>query len=55
MPTIKHGPIVNKTEFWSRNSVKIAEAADFRQKTVFLEFLELYFIFFHEILYNDAK
>ena len=40
MPTIKHGSIVNKTDFCSRNSLKIAE------KAVFLEFLELYFIFF---------
>ena len=25
------------------------------EKTIFLEFLELYFIFFHEILHTDAK
>ena len=49
MPTIKHGSIVNKTDFCSRNSLKIAGTADFRRKNVFLEFLELYFIFFHEI------
>ena len=46
MPTIKHGSIVNKTDFCSRNSLKIAGTADF---------LKLYFIFFHEILHTDAK
>ena len=47
--------IVNKTDFCSRNFLKIAGTADFAGKTVFLEFLELYFKFFHEILYTDAK
>ena len=55
MPTIKHESIVNKTDFCCRNSLKIAGTADFRRKTVFFEFLELYFIFFHEILHTDAK
>ena len=55
IPTIKNVSNVNKTDFWSRNSVKIARTADFRRKTVYLEFLELYFIFFHEILHTDAK
>ena len=32
MPTIKHGSIVNKTDFWSRNFLKIAGTADFRRK-----------------------
>ena len=32
-----------------------ARTADFRRKTVFLEFLDLYFIIFHEILHIDAK
>ena len=54
MPTINHGLIVNKTDFRSRNFLKIAGTADFRWKTVFLEFLELYFVFFHEILHTDA-
>ena len=52
IPTIKH---VNKTDFWSRNCLKIAGTADFRRKTAFLEFFELYIIFFHEILHTDAK
>ena len=56
MPTIKHGSIVNKTDFYSRNYLKFAGTADFRQEnTVFLEFLDLYFTFFHEILHTDAK
>ena len=56
LPTIKHVSIVNKTEFWSRNYLKILGTADFRRKkTVFLEFLELYFIFFHEILKTYVK
>ena len=33
MPTIKHGSIVNKTDFCSRNSLKIAGTADFRRKS----------------------
>ena len=53
--TIKHGSIVNKTDFWSLNLLNFAETADFRRKTVFLEFFERYFIFFHEILHTDAK
>ena len=32
MPTINHGLIVNKTDFWSRNFLKIAGIADFRRK-----------------------
>ena len=32
MPTIKHGSIVNKTDFCSRNYLKIARTADFRRK-----------------------
>ena len=55
MPTIKHGSIVNKTDFWSRNFLKITGTADFCQKTVFLEFLELYLIFLHENLHTDVK
>ena len=31
-PTIKHGSIVNKTDFCSRNSLKIAGTADIRRK-----------------------
>ena len=34
---------------------KYAARADFHRKTVFLEFLELYFIYFHEILHTDAN
>ena len=57
MSNIKHGPIVNKTDFWSWNSIKIAGTVDIRRKTVFLEFLMLYFIylFFHEIRHTDVK
>ena len=32
MPTIKHGSIVNKTDFCNRNYLKIAGTADFRRK-----------------------
>ena len=32
IPTIKHGSIVNKTDFWSRNFLKIVGTADFRRK-----------------------
>ena len=32
MSTIKHGSTVNKTDFWSRNCLKIAGTADFRRK-----------------------
>jgi len=32
MPTIKHGLIVNKSDFWSRNFLKIAGTAYFRRK-----------------------
>ena len=32
MPTIKHGLIVNKTDFCSRNSLKIAGTFYFRRK-----------------------
>ena len=32
MPIINHGLIVNKTDFWSRNLLKIAGTADFRRK-----------------------
>ena len=32
MPSIKHGSIVNKTDFCSRNSLKFAGTADFRRK-----------------------
>ena len=32
IPTIKHGSTVNKTDFWSRNCLKIAGTADFRRK-----------------------
>ena len=51
MPTIKHGSTVNKTDFWSQ--MNSPEQPIFARK--FLEFLELYFIFFHEILHTDAK
>ena len=53
MSTIKHGSFV--IDLCSRNFLKIAGTAGFCQKTVFLEFLKLYFIFFHEILPTDAK
>ena len=33
MPTIKHGSIVNKTDFCSQDSLKIAGTADFRRKS----------------------
>ena len=33
IPTIKHGSIVNKTDFWSRNFLKIVGTADFRRET----------------------
>ena len=55
MLTIKHGSIVNKTDFCCRNSLKIAGTADFRRKNSIFEFLELYSIYFHEILHTDAK
>ena len=56
MPTIlKHISFVNKTDFCSWNFLKVAGTADFRRKTLFLEFLELNFIFFHEIWHTDAK
>ena len=55
MPTIKHGSIVNKTFFEPGTFQKSPEQPIFAGKTVFLEFLELYFIFFHEILHTDAK
>ena len=55
IPTINHFSIVIKTYFWSQNCLKIAGTANFRRKTAFLKFLELYFIFFHEILHTDAK
>ena len=32
IPTIKNGSIVNKTDFWSRNFLKIVGTADFRWK-----------------------
>ena len=32
MPTINHGLIVDKTDFWIRNFLKIAGTADFRRK-----------------------
>ena len=32
MPTINHGLIVNKTDFCSRNFLKVAGTADFRRK-----------------------
>ena len=32
MPTIKHDSNVNKTDFWTRNFLKIAGTADFRRK-----------------------
>ena len=46
IPTIKHVSIVKKTDFWSRNCLKIAGTANFRRKTVFLEYLKLYWYFF---------
>ena len=33
IPTIKNGSIVNKTDFWIRNFLKIAGTADFRRKS----------------------
>ena len=54
MPTIKHGSIVNKTFFEPGTFQKSPEQPIFAGKTVFLEFLELYFIFFHEILHTDT-
>ena len=48
--------IVYKTDFWRQNFLKIARTAViFAGKTVFLYFIVLHFIFFHEILHNDAK
>ena len=35
MPTIKHGSIVNKTDFCSRNFLKVARTADFLTEPVF--------------------
>ena len=47
MPTIKHGSIVNKTDFWSRNFLKIAGTADFRRKNGISWISQaVYFIFF---------
>ena len=34
--------------------LKLLEQPIFAGKTVFLEFLEMYFIYFHEILHTDA-
>ena len=55
MPTIKHSSIVNKTFFEPGTFQKSPEHPIFAGKTVFLEFLGLYFIFIHEILHTDAK
>ena len=32
IPTIRHDSIVNNTDFWSRNCLKITGTADFRRK-----------------------
>ena len=55
MSTIKHGSIVNKTDFCRRNFLKNAGTAVYRRKNSFLEFLELYLISFHEVLHTDVK
>ena len=55
MLAIKHGSFVNKTYFCSRNFLKITGTVNFHRKTVFLEFLELYLIFFHVNLHTDRK
>ena len=55
MHTIKHGSIVIKTFFEPGTFQKSPEQPIFAGKTIFLEFLELYFILFHEILHTDAK
>ena len=54
MPTIKNGTIVNKTDFWRRNFNR-RNGQFFAGKTVFVEFLELHFIFFYEILHTEVK
>ena len=52
MHTIKHSSIVNKTFFEPGTFHKSPEHPIFAGKTVFLEFLELYFISIHEILHR---
>ena len=53
IPAINHSLIVKKNDFCSRNFLKMSEQPIFAVKTVFLEFLEPYSIFFHEIWHTD--
>ena len=49
VPAIKHGLIFNESDFCSRDCLKIAGTADYRQKTdfsIFLEFLQLHLKFY---------
>ena len=56
MPIIKHDLKLSiKLIFESGTFEKSPEKPIFAGKTVFFEFFELYFIFFHEILHTDAK
>ena len=55
MPTIKHGSIDNKTDFWSRNFLKIAGTADFRRKNGISWISRAVLYIFHETLHTDAK
>ena len=55
MPTIKHAHLSIKLMFIAGTFLKSPEQPIFSGKTAFFEFLELYFIFFHEILHTDAK
>ena len=44
-----------KLIFVAGTPLKSPEQPIFAKKTVFLEFLKLYFVFFHETLHTDAK
>ena len=55
MPTIKHGSIVNKTDFCSRNFLKIAGTADFGRKNGISSISWAVLFIYHEILPTDAK
>ena len=55
MPTIKHDSIVNKTDLWIRNFLKITGTADFRRKNGISWIFRAVLYIFHEILHIDAK
>ena len=55
MLTIKHGSFVNKTDFCSRNFLKIAGTADFRRKNGISWIYRAVLYIFQEILHTDAQ